>query len=59
MNHVIESATGQLRQFGSAAAELIVNRASYGPRGTGARMQYTIAPSPFGQILIAATAHGV
>src|SRR5229473_8456256 len=59
MNHVIESATGQLRQFGSAAAELIVNRASYGPRGTGARMDYTIARSPFGQILIAATAHGV
>jgi AraC family transcriptional regulator of adaptative response/methylated-DNA-[protein]-cysteine methyltransferase len=38
---------------------LIINNASYGAGGTGARMDYAIARSPFGQILIAATAHGV
>ena len=59
MDHLSESMTGRLRHCGSDGAELIVNRASYGPRGAGARMQYTIAPSPFGRLLIAATAHGV
>jgi AraC family transcriptional regulator of adaptative response/methylated-DNA-[protein]-cysteine methyltransferase len=59
MDHLSESTTGRLRQCGSDGAELTVNRASYGPHGAGAQMQYTIAPSPFGQILIAATMHGV
>jgi AraC family transcriptional regulator, regulatory protein of adaptative response / methylated-DNA-[protein]-cysteine methyltransferase len=41
------------------AAQLDVAGASYGPRGYGARLAYMIAPSEFGFILIAATAHGM
>lgn len=59
MDHLIESATGRLRQWGTNRAELMVNRASHGPHGAGAKMHYAIAPSPFGQLLIAATAQGV
>src|SRR5579859_7043594 len=59
MDNPIESVGGRLRQCGNDGAELIVNRASYGPKGAGARMHYTIASSAFGQVLIAATAQGV
>jgi len=59
MDRLIELSTGRLCRCGTDSAELIVNRASYGPRGAGAQMGYAVAPSPFGQILIAATAHGV
>jgi AraC family transcriptional regulator of adaptative response/methylated-DNA-[protein]-cysteine methyltransferase len=41
------------------AGDLVVNGASYGPRGRGARIGYTIAESPFGHILIATTRTGV
>lgn len=41
------------------AGDLVVNGASYGPRGSGARIGYTIADSPFGRILIATTRIGV
>jgi len=41
------------------AGDLIVNGASYGPHGSGARIGYTIADSPFGRILIAATRTGM
>ena len=43
----------------NGAGELILDDASYGPRGRGARIMYTIVDSPFGHILAAATAHGV
>jgi AraC family transcriptional regulator of adaptative response/methylated-DNA-[protein]-cysteine methyltransferase len=39
--------------------ELVVNTATYGPNGKGARVAFTIAASPFGRILIAATRTGV
>jgi AraC family transcriptional regulator, regulatory protein of adaptative response / methylated-DNA-[protein]-cysteine methyltransferase len=41
------------------SGELVLTDASYGPRGRGARIIYTIVDSPFGHILVAATAHGV
>ena len=59
MDQLIELTTGRLRQCGTDSAELIVKRASYGPRGADARMRYAVAPSPFGQVLVAATAHGI
>src|SRR5712692_6797870 len=43
----------------NGAGELIVGDASYGPHGRGARVIYTIVHSPFGHILVAATARGV
>jgi AraC family transcriptional regulator of adaptative response/methylated-DNA-[protein]-cysteine methyltransferase len=41
------------------SGELIVGDASYDPNGRGARVTYTIVDSPFGHILVAATARGV
>src|SRR5712692_93298 len=43
----------------NGAGELMVGDASYGPHGRGARVTYTIVDSPFGHILVAATARGV
>ena len=43
----------------SGAGELIVNRASYGTNGLGARVAFTIADSSCGRILIATTRTGV
>jgi AraC family transcriptional regulator, regulatory protein of adaptative response / methylated-DNA-[protein]-cysteine methyltransferase len=50
---------GHLVYAEGRAARLAVTGASYGPQGCGARVAYTIAPSEFGFILIAVTAHGV
>jgi AraC family transcriptional regulator of adaptative response/methylated-DNA-[protein]-cysteine methyltransferase len=36
-----------------------MDRASYEVGGVGAAIQYSVAPSPFGKILLAATQHGV
>jgi len=43
----------------NGSGELIIADATYGPDGRGARITYTIVDSPFGHILVAATAHGV
>ncbi|MGH7933570.1 MAG: methylated-DNA--[protein]-cysteine S-methyltransferase [Candidatus Binataceae bacterium] len=44
---------------GGGAGELIIATASYGPRGRGANIKYTIVNSPYGRMLVAATARGV
>jgi AraC family transcriptional regulator of adaptative response/methylated-DNA-[protein]-cysteine methyltransferase len=44
---------------GGGAGALIVNRASYGPDGLGARIAFTIVDSRFGRILIGATRTGI
>jgi AraC family transcriptional regulator, regulatory protein of adaptative response / methylated-DNA-[protein]-cysteine methyltransferase len=41
------------------AGELIMNSASFGPHGSGARVAFTIVDSCFGRILIATTRTGV
>jgi AraC family transcriptional regulator, regulatory protein of adaptative response / methylated-DNA-[protein]-cysteine methyltransferase len=41
------------------SGELVLTDTSYGPRGRGTRIMYTIVDSRFGDILVAATAHGV
>jgi AraC family transcriptional regulator of adaptative response/methylated-DNA-[protein]-cysteine methyltransferase len=41
------------------AGELLINGASYGAGGKGARVAFTIVDSRFGRILVAATATGV
>jgi AraC family transcriptional regulator, regulatory protein of adaptative response / methylated-DNA-[protein]-cysteine methyltransferase len=41
------------------SGELVLTDASYGPHGRGARIIYAIVDSPFGRILVSATAHGV
>ena len=41
------------------AGELVVNPASYGPHGKGARVTFTIADSKIGRLLIAATELGI
>jgi AraC family transcriptional regulator, regulatory protein of adaptative response / methylated-DNA-[protein]-cysteine methyltransferase len=41
------------------SGELSLTDTSYGPRGRGARIAHTIVDSPFGHILVAATARGV
>lgn len=41
------------------AGELVVNAASHGPSGKGARVAFTIASSRFGRMLIATTGIGV
>src|SRR5713226_4214705 len=43
----------------NGAGELAIADATYGPSGRGARVTYTIVDSPFGHILVAATARGV
>ena len=43
----------------NGSGELIIADATYGPDGRGARIIYTIVDSPFGHILVAATARGV
>jgi AraC family transcriptional regulator, regulatory protein of adaptative response / methylated-DNA-[protein]-cysteine methyltransferase len=39
--------------------DLHISEASYGPGGQGARIQYSAVATPFGMILIAATARGI
>jgi len=56
---ISDLSTGRFRQFGNGRSELMVERASYGPHGTGAQMSYAITPSPFGDLLVAATARGI
>jgi AraC family transcriptional regulator of adaptative response/methylated-DNA-[protein]-cysteine methyltransferase len=48
-----------LRYANGSDGQLNVVSASYGSGGLGARVAYTIAPSEFGFILIAATPHGI
>jgi AraC family transcriptional regulator of adaptative response/methylated-DNA-[protein]-cysteine methyltransferase len=43
----------------SRNGELTIADATYGPYGRGALVTYTIVDSPFGRILVAATARGV
>src|ERR1700677_1985237 len=50
---------GWLRYTASGNDELVIAPASYGPHGAGASIHYTIVDSPFGRILLAATAHGL
>jgi AraC family transcriptional regulator of adaptative response/methylated-DNA-[protein]-cysteine methyltransferase len=50
---------GWLRYTASGNDELVIAPASYGPRGAGAFIRYGITDSPFGRILLAATAHGL
>ncbi len=54
-----ERTIGRLRGPAAGPLALIVDAASYGVHGAGARMHYTLAPTPFGLILLAATHHGV
>jgi AraC family transcriptional regulator, regulatory protein of adaptative response / methylated-DNA-[protein]-cysteine methyltransferase len=58
MNRQIHSRVRYARER-DGAGELIVGDASYGQRGRGARIIYTIVDLPFGHILVAATARGV
>src|SRR5271154_3728045 len=39
--------------------ELVVNRATYGPYGRGARIAFTTTDSQYGRVLIATTTTGV
>ena len=48
-----------LRYANGIAGQLNVVGASYGPGGSGTCVAYTIIPSEFGFILIAATTHGI
>jgi AraC family transcriptional regulator, regulatory protein of adaptative response / methylated-DNA-[protein]-cysteine methyltransferase len=50
---------GWLRYTASGNDELVIAPASYDPRGAGAFIRYGITDSPFGRILLAATAHGL
>jgi AraC family transcriptional regulator of adaptative response/methylated-DNA-[protein]-cysteine methyltransferase len=59
MMHLEDSPTGRLVQSPDGSAELRVDRASYEAGGAGAAIQYSVAPSAFGKILLAATQHGV
>jgi AraC family transcriptional regulator, regulatory protein of adaptative response / methylated-DNA-[protein]-cysteine methyltransferase len=43
----------------NGAGELVIADATYGQHGRGARIMYSIVDSPFGHILVAATARGV
>jgi AraC family transcriptional regulator, regulatory protein of adaptative response / methylated-DNA-[protein]-cysteine methyltransferase len=45
--------------YANGACELNIVSATYGRRGSGARITYAISPSQFGLILIGATAHGI
>ena len=59
----IETApTGGILRYeagGLGLGELLVNRASYGPHGKGARIAFATTDSQFGRLLIAATEVGV
>ncbi|HEX4208840.1 MAG TPA: methylated-DNA--[protein]-cysteine S-methyltransferase [Candidatus Binataceae bacterium] len=50
---------GWIRHTASGNDELVIAPASYGLRGAGASIRYTLADSPFGRMLLAATAHGL
>ena len=56
---VIALSIGRLRQHSNARTELTVDRASYGPHGEGAVLDYAMAPSSFGHLLVASTRHGL
>jgi AraC family transcriptional regulator of adaptative response/methylated-DNA-[protein]-cysteine methyltransferase len=46
-------------RYQGGAGDLHISAASYGPAGRGAHIQYAAVATPFGMILIAATAHGL
>jgi AraC family transcriptional regulator, regulatory protein of adaptative response / methylated-DNA-[protein]-cysteine methyltransferase len=50
---------GWLRYTASGNDELVIAPASYGPRGAGASIRYSISDCPFGRVLLAATAQGL
>jgi AraC family transcriptional regulator of adaptative response/methylated-DNA-[protein]-cysteine methyltransferase len=50
---------GWLRYTAAGNDELVIAPASYGPRGAGASIRYSIAESPLGRTLLAATPHGL
>src|SRR5260370_15723980 len=58
MNRQIHSRVSYTRER-NGAGELAIADATYGPYGRGAHVTYTIVDSPFGHILVAATARGV
>jgi AraC family transcriptional regulator, regulatory protein of adaptative response / methylated-DNA-[protein]-cysteine methyltransferase len=55
----IPASSGWLRFTASGNDELVIAPASYGLHGSGAQIVYSFADSPFGRMLIAATAHGL
>ena len=59
MSPEFDAPNGWLHCTASGDDELVIAPASYGPRGVGASIRYALADSPFGRILLAATAHGV
>jgi AraC family transcriptional regulator, regulatory protein of adaptative response / methylated-DNA-[protein]-cysteine methyltransferase len=62
MNKINAAAIGGRVKYSAGnggAGELVVDSASYGPNGQGARVAFTIVDSPFGRILIATTKTGV
>ncbi|MGH8011484.1 MAG: methylated-DNA--[protein]-cysteine S-methyltransferase [Candidatus Binataceae bacterium] len=44
---------------GDGSGELTIVSASYGPRGRGARIGYTLSDSPYGRMLVATTRDGL
>jgi AraC family transcriptional regulator, regulatory protein of adaptative response / methylated-DNA-[protein]-cysteine methyltransferase len=55
----IAKPNGWIRYTASGKDEFVIAPASYGPRGSGATIRYSISDSPFGRILLAATAYGL
>jgi AraC family transcriptional regulator, regulatory protein of adaptative response / methylated-DNA-[protein]-cysteine methyltransferase len=55
----IAKPNGWLRYTAAGNDELVIAPASYGLRGARAFIRYGITDSPFGRILLAATAHGL
>jgi len=53
------NANSFLHHENGKAGTLIIQKASYGPRGSGAEIVYTIAPAAFGFLLTASTHLGV
>jgi AraC family transcriptional regulator of adaptative response/methylated-DNA-[protein]-cysteine methyltransferase len=59
MSPHIDSSFGEICRRVDGTAALRVTGSSYGARGAGALMHYTIIPTPDFQMLLAATQHGV
>ncbi|MGH7881106.1 MAG: methylated-DNA--[protein]-cysteine S-methyltransferase, partial [Candidatus Binataceae bacterium] len=59
MTTTFDSSYGSVRRLGQETTELCVAGSSYGAGGAGARIGFTIVPTPDFQMLLAATAHGV
>lgn len=59
MQKAHDFATGRITRTGTGCSDLTINYSSYGPGGAGATMGYAIGRSPFGALVLAATAQGV